>query len=111
MDTILKALKKAEDEAEEIEKEAKDKGANILKKAEAESRKLEAEAESKAKATGEGLVNVKMEEAKAEAEKIRDNGNKKAMESEEAAKGNFDKCVQEVVDMAILRMNEAGKGS
>lgn len=111
MDTILKALKKAENEAEEIEKSAKDNAANIIKKAEAESRKLEAEANSMAKAAGESLVKVRMDAAKLDADNIREGGKKKATELEKIALGNFDACVNEVVGSAIRMIKEAGKES
>ena len=109
MDTILKTLKKAEDVSDEMEKGAKDKAANIIKKAEAESRKLEAETDSKAKAAGESLVKVRMDAAKLDADNIREGGKKKAAELEKIAKGNFDACVNEVVGSAIQMIKEAGK--
>ena len=104
MEKQLKTLRKAEDVTIHIEKDAKEKAAEHVKKAEAAAKSLEVDAEKKAKAAGEQLMANQLAAAKKEAEKVRSKGVQDSAELEQRAKGRFDSSVDEVVGTVKARM-------
>jgi len=104
LENILKALKKAEDEAAAISREATERASALVRGAEDAARELEAESEREAKAAGDRLLEERMDSARKEAERIKARAEEAGSDLDRRVKKNFEVCVDEVVKSIAQRM-------
>lgn len=106
MEKILKALKDAENAAEEFEVDTESKAVSIVSIAEKGAKSRETEAEAKAKDTGERLKAIKLEDAKKRSGEIRDEAKKQESAIADRAKANLEKCIDEITEAVVGQMKK-----
>ena len=105
MENVLKSLKKAEESADEIDRQASAKASELVKKTEIDAKRLEADSERMAKEAGEALISSHRKQASVEADKISSKAQKEASGIKIKAKENMTKSVDDVVNVVIKRFS------
>jgi vacuolar-type H+-ATPase subunit H len=109
LENVLKSLKKAEEFAQQIEDEAKEKSLALVKNTEQAAKVQEANAEKSAKAIGERLMEESKEESSEEVEKMKAAAKKTSAAIEKAAKEHMEDGINSVVEFVWQRMGNLSK--